>query len=125
MNPTDYPTLRSGLATSIIHGGVEDWKYDEDFDESVYEAFTAEFEFVTSRALGDPKEDWYQGVNFTAVIRRRSDDALFGYPYWEPVSKHGEPYYEPNGDNDEYMFYPVVAFNVPGYEVQTPKENAA
>lgn len=120
--PTQY-AFPDGLAQSIIGGWPDSWKYDDDFNQKAWDAFEAGFEPVKGRALGDPKESWYQGVTFTALIRRRSDGALFGFSYWEPVAKHGEPYYEPNGDNNEYIFYPVKAFHVDGYEVQETKEN--
>lgn len=120
--------IPAGLARNIVAGGKyadpNDWKYDEDFDQAVFDEFNDSFELVQEGApfLGDPKEEWYQGVTFTAVIRRKLDGVLFGYNWWEPVAKHGEPYYEANGgdfglDYDTWVFQKVTAFTVTGYEV--------
>lgn len=42
--------------------------------------------------------DFYQGLNKITVIRRVEDDKLFGYSWWDDISKHGEAYMESNGD---------------------------
>lgn len=121
-------SLPGGLGRNIVGGGKyadpNDWKYDEDYDEGTLAKFTEEFELVTEGApfLGDPKEEWYQGVTFTALIRRKADGTLFGYNWWEPVAKHGEPYYEPNGDEfgldyGTWVFQKVTPFIITGYEV--------
>jgi hypothetical protein len=44
-------------------------------------------------------DDFYQGLNMITLIRRKSDNALFGYSWWDDISKHGESYIESNGDN--------------------------
>ncbi len=125
---SDQVVLPNGLGEAIIRGYVEDWQYEEDFDQAALDEFNANFEALGNKFLGNPKEPWYQGVDFTAAIRRKSDGALFGFTYWEMVSKHGEPYFEANGDefdvaDDAYVFLPVEPFTVQGYSIK--KEVAA
>lgn len=115
-----------GLAPYLIgkYADPNDWKYEDAFNAPVLEKFLAEYELVLEGApyMGDPQEGWYQGVTFTSVIRRKSDGELFGYNWWEPISKHGEPYFEGNGDDfglgyEDYVFLPVKPFTITGYEV--------
>lgn len=61
---------------------------DTDTDGRVYEMVT--------QCLED--DDFYQGLNMITVIRRKSDGKLFGYSWWNDISKHGSPYMESNGD---------------------------
>lgn len=44
-------------------------------------------------------DDFYQGLNVITVLRRDWDNKLFGYSWWDDISKHGESYIESNGDN--------------------------
>jgi hypothetical protein len=73
---------------------------------------------------GNPEEDYYQGMSFTTVYKRKSDGKLFGYTYWQGGGKYGEPYYEPNGEEfgydeyDTYIFYEVTPFTVQGYYIK-------
>lgn len=53
------------------------------------------YEMVT-QCLED--DDFYQGLNMITVIKRISDGKLFGYSWWDDISKHGEAYMESNGD---------------------------
>lgn len=112
---------------------------DEDKYDLLYEMIPntdrdgREYEMVT-QAL--ESEDFYQGLNMITVIRRKSDGRLFGYSWWDDISKHGESYIEENGDeygieqpkdtdsddfdwdNDWvhfYVFVPVEPFNIIGY----------
>ena len=90
-----------------------------------------EYEMVT-QCLED--DDFYQGLNMVTVIRRKSDGKLFGYSWWNDISKHGEPYIQSNGDefgiefdtDDEdfdwdndypsyYVFEPVEEYSIPAY----------
>lgn len=41
---------------------------------------------------------FYQGLCKITVIRRISDGKLFGYSWWDDISKHGQSYMESNGD---------------------------
>lgn len=111
------------------------WRYSE-FPET-RDKFLEEFELVGAELFGDPKEDFYQGILFITVFRRKSDGRLFGYPHWEPVAKHAEAYLEPNGgehgfdwdipeghnwDDDYlpevYVFLPVEPFTITGYQIK-------
>lgn len=113
----------------VIHDVM--WSETEHIDE-----FEAQFEIVSGHHLADPRESFYQGVEFMALIRRRSDGRLFGYPYWSPIAKHAEAdEVEPNGDehgfeatfNDDYTEYvdgpfwvwlPVETFVITGYQIR-------
>lgn len=89
------------------------------------------YEMVTQALAND---DFYQGLNMTTVIRRISDGKLFGYQWFDDISKHGEAYIEPNGDkygfegyNEEqdnwdtyvsfYVFEPVEKWAYEGYRI--------
>lgn len=129
VNEPDRVILRGELATDVIYDVI--WSHTPHSAE-----FQAEFEIVSGNHLGDPKEDYYQGVTWTALIKRKSDGRLFGFHYWEPVSKHSEAYFESNAEehgieteHDEdyntiggrvYVFAPVREFTVTGYEVIQP-----
>lgn len=54
-----------------------------------------EYEMVDQTLEND---DFYQGLNKITVIRRKSDGKLFGYSWWDDISKHGQSYMESNGD---------------------------
>lgn len=118
--------LRGELATDVIHDIA--WT-----ETPGYEEFQEQFEIVSGHHLGNPDEDYYQGVTWTALIRRKRDKRLFGFAYWEPVAKNAESLVEPNGEEhridveyDEdysvvggqvYVFAPVKQFTISGYEV--------
>lgn len=75
---------------------------DEDKYELLYEGIPnkdtqgREYEMVDQTI---ENTDFYQGLNMITVIRRKSDGKLFGYPWWNDISKHGEAYMEENGDD--------------------------
>jgi hypothetical protein len=122
--------LRGELATDVIHDGV--WSETPNGPE-----FLRLFKILSGHHLGNPDEDYYQGVTWTALIRRKRDQKLFGFSYWKPVSKHGEALIEPNGDEhgieveydqdynpiggSVYVFAPVREFTIKGYEVVSPE----
>lgn len=124
---SEYITLPWEITETLCYsGGDYGWNLAKDDPDRL--AFEAEFEVVGNRILADPDETWYQGVSFVAVIQRKRDGALFGYNYWEDISKHGEAFVEPNGydyeevDDDMAVWLPVEPFTVTGY--QTKKEEA-
>lgn len=88
--------------------------------------FDSQFEILTGTHLA--KEDYYQGLTVMSVIRRKADGLLFGYEYWQDISKNGESYLESNGyekgyrylnysehDPEVYVFEPVETFPITGY----------
>lgn len=109
--------------------------FGEFAEEVIYEAysktsgnagFDVKFEILTGTHLA--KEDYYQGLTVMSVIRRKADGVLFGYEYWQDISKYGESYLESNGygkgyeypnysdENPEvYVFEPVETFPITGY----------
>lgn len=84
------------------------------------------YEMVT-QALED--DDFYQGLNMITVIRRVEDGKLFGYSWWNNISKHGEAYIQDNSDeygiesdaeDDEhcysyFVFTPVEEYSITAY----------
>lgn len=54
-----------------------------------------EYDYVNRYLEND---DFYQGLCMITVIRRKADGKLFGYSWWDDISKHGESYIESNGD---------------------------
>lgn len=115
----------------------EDYKY-ELMVEMIPNKDTAgrEYEMVTQCL---ENEDFYQGLNMITVIRRISDGKLFGYSWWDDISKHGESYIESNGDEYEeleqdtdvegfdwdrdwisyYVFQPVEEYSITAYRHTT------
>jgi len=55
-------------------------------------------------------EDYYQGLTVMTVIRRKSDGRLFGYSWWDDISKHGESSYGSNGDEHGFEWDDEVRF---------------
>lgn len=134
------------LKDSFLSNPDSVWLFDElgsgviykdlfDVPDHIKDKFHEEFEILNENFLGDSKETYYQGMSFTRVIRRKSDDTLFGFSYWEDISKHGTMFVESNesdfGLNFEvpdgfdwdteyypsvYVFAPVTPFTVTGYE---------
>ncbi|MGG7510931.1 hypothetical protein [Plantibacter sp. YIM 135249] len=136
VNETDRVIVYDDLGESVIHDSLE-WAYEESEKER-NASFLAEFEVVKGGRywLANPDDDFYQGVDVIAVIKRRSDSRLFGFQYWTSISKHAEPYIESNGDenglefdppagfdwdNDyfphPYVFLPVEPFTITGYKI--------
>lgn len=80
---------------------------DENVDEIILDVRNHDAGPITDRAGREydyvgkflENDDFYQGLNMITLIRRRSDNALFGYSWWDDISKHGESYIESNGDN--------------------------
>lgn len=128
-----------GLAETVIYDG---FGYpDSEELEAAEASFLEQFEVVGPRLMGDPREDFYQGVTFISVIRRKADGHLFGYEHWEPVAKHAEGDLTPNGDDqgfevewdttpdrdgwwDEipsvFVWLPVEPFTITGYSIVKP-----
>lgn len=141
INEDNRVIIYDELAKSVI---IAMLGYAYDDDEAVAEAkFSELFEIVKPDQklfFADPADSFYQGVNAIAVIRRKSDGTLFGFQYWTPIAKYGEPSFEPNGDdhglefdvpdgfdweNDYYpepfVFLPVEPFTITGYKITAAK----
>lgn len=134
INEPDRVVMEGEWATEIIYDCAGSFTDN-------YDAFKADFEIVSGDYMADPKESFYQGVEFMALIRRKADGRLFGYQYWKPVAKYSETDdVEPNGDDhgyeatftDDYEDYvtgpfyvwrPVETFTITGY--QFAKEQGA
>lgn len=106
-----------------------------DIEDGIKANWDANFELVGDNFL-QPDEDFYQGLNFLTVIKRKSDGRLFGYERWEPVAKNAETYLDANGDqhgfenweipdgfnwDDDYfptvyVFLPVEPVMLPGFK---------
>lgn len=128
----DKVVIYDDLAENII---LYDLDYLPDEAKDGAESFRSGFRIVNrERVHGNPGETYYQGITFIRVIERLSDGKLFGYLYWEDVSKHGSRSVEPNGEKygfdfewdewqDEgywpsvYVFLPVEPFSITGYHV--------
>lgn len=113
-----------GEAAAYGQDYFEDYEYDdgEDWDQEAADAFLDAFEFLGERFPGNPAEDYYQGMNFTTVWERKSDQKKFGFTYWESIAKYGEKYiepqeYDPENDENIFVFKEVVPFVVQGYHV--------
>lgn len=113
-------------ATNLIH--FSKWG-----DTASHEAVDAAFEAVKGTHIAE--QDYYQGLRVMCVIRRKSDGRLFGFQFFDDISKHGETHFEENGDEhgyefdypddwnwdaDEapsvYVFLPVEAYTITGYK---------
>lgn len=110
------------------------WSETENIDE-----FNAAFEIDPHDYLA--AEGYYQGCDFTRVIRRRSDGRTFGYSYWSsPGNDAYESTSDPNGEDhgfevswdneaDEaiggevYVWLPAEPFVIVGYRTTTPADS--
>lgn len=129
----DRVIMRGDWGSEVIYDVT--WSETENIAD-----FEAAFEIVSGHHMADPKESFYQGVEFMALIRRKADGRLFGYPYWKPVAKHAEAEdVGPNGEdhgfeatfNEDYTEYvdgpywvwlPVEPFTITGYRIETTTE---
>lgn len=122
--------LFDDLGSEIIYGVLEPTSSWSEVPQEIINSFFEKFEIVKGKFPGNPEEDYYQGMDFTRVIRDKDSGNLYGYTYWEDISKHGESFLESNGDefgydfdwDDDYypsvyVFLPVREFSVKGFEV--------
>lgn len=105
-----------------------------------YQEFLEEFEILEKDFLAS--EDFYQGIEFTRVIKRKSDGKLFGYSYREAPGfdieldiemDNGEDHGLPTVYNDDitetldgpfYVFLPVQEVTFKGYVISEGKEES-
>ncbi len=97
-----------------------------------YAGFLEDFEVLKEDYLGEPGDAFYQVIQFTRLIRRRSDGRLFGAGYYESPGNdsmesgnEGMSPYEELGlswdweseEPEPVVFLPVTRFERVGYEV--------
>lgn len=126
----DYPVF-------VLYEGRDEWPSELLYEmEPDTDTAGRQYEMVT-QCLED--DDFYQGLNMITVIRRKSDGKLFGYSWWDDISKHGEPHMESNGDEfgiesdidtdapdfdwddypSYYVFEPVEEYSITAYSKVT------
>jgi hypothetical protein len=127
----DKIAFRDELGHDIAWDSLGSWG---DATEDQHEAFNASYEILKNGSDADwhTDGDLYQGSTLMRVIRRKSDDKLFGFAFWQGGGKYGEADIEPNGDengfpskydweddvdeNEEwYVFLPVELAPLPAY----------
>ncbi len=91
INEPDRVILREPLGEEVIMGIT--WAQTEGIDE-FNELFEADpTDYVAST-------DYYQGLDFTRVIKRKSDGRLFGFQYWDSPGNDGmEAVYDSNAED--------------------------
>lgn len=114
MAEPEIVAIGGSFGESLVHGEPTDWAkwgYDEDEEfaddttpQQIQDEFFEKYDFLGNEFIGDPDEDYYQGMTFASVIRRKSDRVLFVYHYWKPVAKYSDHYVEPNGDEFGYPY---------------------
>lgn len=99
--------------------------------EKIIDRAGIEYDFV-GKYLED--NDFYQGLNMVSVIRNKETGKKYGYFWWDDISKYGESFVEPNGeefglecDTDApdfdwdrdyvsyYVWVPVTPISIQGY----------
>ncbi|WP_327139402.1 hypothetical protein [Nocardia sp. NBC_01327] len=124
-NEPERLILRGNLATEVIGGGNDfastdpkSW-YHEDAAP-----FLADFEVLdpphgcNGAFLADT--NFYQGINAMRVVRRKADDRLFGYAYWDTAGNDGwESDPDSNGDRYPGTELPEPDTHAPGFDWDT------
>jgi hypothetical protein len=158
VNEPDRVILRGDLATEVIIGGdsiattkPESWYHEVPYVDAA--PFLADFTILEPphgcNGAFLENTDFYQGINAVRVIRRNTDDRLFGYRYWDTAgndSWQSDP--EPNGDKHSganlpepdtdahgfnwdtdwppasFVFLPVEPYTITGYRFSISTEEA-
>lgn len=139
-----YPQIEDQGTRVVLRGELgDDVVHDVAWSETPgIEDFNRLFELDKTDYLGDPDDTFYQVINFTRIIRRRSDGALFGYSFTASPGNDGM-----EGDDDQdvealgidveydddyefiggrpYVFQPVERFERIGYTVTSTSGAAA
>jgi len=140
VNEADRVIIYDDLAENVIHDMLGYDMLDYEAGDTT-KAFMAAFDVVTPTGhfMADPDEDFYQGIDVMAVIKRKADGRLFGFKYWTPISKHADVQIEANGDEhglqfdppdgfdwdndyfpEPYVFQPIEPFTITGYKITDP-----
>lgn len=124
--------MSSDLAVFKLYEYNSNYDLLHEMDEVDTDINGEKYKMVTQTLADD---DYYQGLNLTSVIQRLSDGKLFGYEFFEDISKHGETYIDSNGsdfgydgdcEEDEdgfevwysyYVFRPVEPWTLEAYRV--------
>ncbi|MDR6794841.1 hypothetical protein J2X12_002852 [Pseudarthrobacter oxydans] len=123
----DKVALRDELGHDVAWG---DLQYGDANAEQVAE-FNEAYELLEDEYHTDG--DLYQGSTLMRVIRRKADDKLFGFAFWQGGGKYGEADIEPNGDDHGfpskydwedgvdkneawYVFRPIELAPLPAYK---------
>lgn len=123
----DKIALRDELGHDVAWGDL-DWG---DATEDQKAEFQAAYELLDGEHHTDG--DLYQGTTLMRLIRRKADEKLFGFSFWQGGGKYGEALIESNGDDygfpskydfqdgvdeDEhwYVFRPVELAPLPAYK---------
>lgn len=101
----------------------EYWEEDG-FTEEDSEELTAvleRFEVADEAALEN--EDFYQGMNYIFVLRRKADGACFGVSYFYMGGKHGESQFDNSieWETGMYELRPVEAHSIPTFRFKDTK----
>lgn len=113
----DYPVF------ALKGEEAEELKYDlmHEMDEVDTDIHGRKYTMVSQFLEND---DFYQGLNKVTVIRNVETGRYYGYGWWDDISKHGEAYIEPNGEDyglecdtsaddfdwdNDYVYYYVFA----------------
>lgn len=135
VNEPDRVILKGDLAEAVMLKMME---YSWEVTEEDKNAFNTLFTLDETDYLGDSQDDFYQVVTFTRVIRRNSDNKLFGctysdspgntsyeLSYEQDLDKYGVTVeWDENGNAVEgfpVVFLPVKEFTRVGFEVVEPK----
>lgn len=130
----DKVALRDELGHDVAWGDLEygDATTADKFD------FKKAYELLEDEYHTDG--DLYQGSTLMRVIRRKADDKLFGFSFWQGGGKYGEANIEYNGDDhgfptkwsggddeDEvwYVFLPVELAPLAAYRFIEKEADAA
>ena len=125
----DKVALRDDLGHDVAWGDLE-WG---DATTADIADFKEAYELLSEEFHTDG--DLYQGSTLMRVIRRRTDNKLFGFAFWQGGGKYGEALIEANGDDhgfpgkydwqdgvdvDEvwYVFRPVKLAPIPAYRFE-------
>ena len=128
----DKVALRDALGHDVAWGDLE---YGDATTADIAD-FKKAYELLGDEFHTDG--DLYQGSTLMRVIRRKADDKLFGFAFWQGGGKYGEADIEANGDDhgfpgkyawrdgvdeDEvwYVFRPIELAPLPAYKFIEPE----
>lgn len=102
-------------------GGEEYWEDYELTEEDAQEWRDFNNEFVVLRTDALASEDFYQGMDYMFVVKRKRDNNLFGMTYYHGGGKYGESHFTEESDGEEYSLDPVRLHYIETYEFEKLK----